>query len=357
MSEKIFTPEEIEQLKKASELFGQRIALIENTSLREFMNEKKITGIPQQQVLLQQAMINVILATSINASSYDKTYQKRFNNPNLRFFQELEALTNETLKTDENSAKTFIKAFLELNAIEILVIDNLDITSKVLMDEVVLKLREFYKDKESIPFNELQINISKISSETLGISNELLKLEACFKLEAENLTNKIKNNYETVRYVIGLILGCFDLLENRLSENFLVYFQSKRTTWQLYYPPKERIEQRLWLKDYFKFPKYAKNYPSFSILFEDWIFKHFREVRHFKAHKEVDTAQTQLKNNLYTIEFDNKEYKYTLSQLKELYRDSFGFLLWVKHLVAKIYFNKGDQPINTEMINYLLKNY
>ena len=173
------------------------------------------------------------------------------------------------------------------------------------MDEAVLQLREIYKSEDTIPFNELQMNFVKITSEILRKSVELLKLEGRIKLEAENLTNKIKNNYETVKYVIGLIMGCFDLLENRLSNKFKNYFHPKKTPWQLYFPPKDRKEIRLWLKDYFNLPQYVNQYHSLSFLFEEWIFTHFREVRHFKAHKEIDTAQTILKNNLYKIEFDN----------------------------------------------------
>ena len=357
MPDVIFTPEEIEKLKKSVEEYGKRIALIENTSFREFMKEKKITGIPLQQAMIQKIAIFAILDTSIDANSYDKTYQRKFNNPNLKFFQELKDLICNALNKNKNSARALIKAFLDLNAIEILVIDNLDITSKVLMDDAVLQLREIYKSEETIPFNELQMNVVKITSDILKKSNELLKLKGRIKTEAENLTNKIKNNYETVKYVIGLILGCFDLLENRLINNLKNYFPPRKTPWQLYFPPKDRKEIRLWLKDYFNLPQYVNQYRSLSFLFEEWIFKHFREVRHFKAHKEIDTAQTILKNNLYKIEFDNKEYKYDLSQLKELYKDSFGFLLWIKHLVAKIYFNQGDQPLNEDLNEYLLKNY
>ena len=357
MPDNRFTPEKIEQLKKSIEQYGKRFALIKNTSFREFMKKKNITGIPLQQVMLQRELIPFILVTSIDVKTYDKSYQRRFKNPNLRFFQELEELISNAMDTDENSTRTLIKTFLNLNAIDILVIDNLDIPSKVLMDEAVLQLKEFYKAKETIPFDELQMNFAKITSEILEKSNELLKLEGHFKSEAENLTNKIKNNYETVRYVIGLILGCFDLLESRLRKNLQEYYHPKKTPWQLYYPPNDRKELRLWLQDYLNLPKYTKQYPSLLYLFEEWIFKHFRELRHFKAHKEIDTAQTTLKNNLYKIEFDNKEYKYSLSQLKELYKDSFGFLLWIKHLVAKIYFNQGNQPLKIDLINYLLKNY
>lgn len=357
MPDVIFTPEEIEKLKKLVEEYGKRIALIENTSFREFIKEKKITGIPLQQSMIQKIVTFAILDTSIDANSYDKTYQRKLNNPNLKFFQELKDLINYSLIKNEDSARSLIKAFLDLNAIEILVIDNLDITSKVLMDEAVLQLREIYKSEDIIPFNELQMNFLKITSDILKKSKELLKLEDRIKSEAENLTNKIKNNYETVRYVIGLILGCFDLLENRLSNNLKNIFPPKKTPWQLYFPPKYRKEIRLWLKDYFNLPQYVNQYQSLSFLFEEWIFKHFREVRHFKAHKEIDTAQNILKNNLYKIEFDNKEYKYTLYQLRELYKDSFGFLLWIKHLVAKIYFNQGDQPLNEDLNKYLLKNY
>jgi len=357
MPDVIFTPEEIEKLKKSVEEYGKKIALIQNTSFREFMKEKKITGIPWQQAMIQKMAIFAILGTSIDANSYDKTYQRKFNNPNLKFFQELKDLISNALNKNKDSARSLIKAFLDLNAIEILVIDNLDITSKVLMDEAVLQLREIYKSEDTIPINELQMNFVKITSDILKKSNELLKLEGRIKSEAENLTNKIKNNYETVRYVIRLILGCFDLLENRLSNNLKNYFHPNKTPWQLYFPPKYRKEFPLWLKDYFNLPQYVNQYYSLSFLFEEWIFKHFREVRHFKAHKEIDTAQTILKNNLYKIEFDNKEYKYTLCQLRELYKDSFGFLLWIKHLVAKIYFNQGDQPLNEDLYKYLLKNY
>jgi len=357
MSDVIFTPEEIEKLKKSMEEYGKRIALIENTSFREFMKEKKITGISLQLVMFQKIAIFAILDTSIYAKSYDKTYQRKFKNPNLKFFQELRDLISNALNKNKDLARALIKAFLDLNAIEILVIDDLDITSKVLMDEAVLQLREIYNSEDTIPFDELQMKFLKITSDILKKSTELLKLEGRIRSEAENLTNKIKNNYETVKYVIGLILGCFDLLENRLSNNLKNIFPPKKTPWQLYFPPKYRNEIRLWLKDYFNLPQHVDHYHSLSFLFEEWIFKHFREVRHFKAHKEIDTAQTILKNNLYKIEFDNKEYKYTLCQLRELYKDSFGFLLWIKHLVAKIYFIQGDQPLNEDLYKYLLKNY
>lgn len=72
----------------------------------------------------------------------------------------------------------------------------------------------------------------------------------------------------------------------------------------------------------------------------------------------VDFNELGEQNNNTTSHIpDNKEYKYTLCQLRELHKDSFGFLLWIKHLVAKIYFNQGDQPLNEDLNKYLLKNY
>ena len=251
MPDDIFTPEEIEKLKKSVEEYGKRIALIENTSFREFMKEKKITGIPLQQAMIQKIAIFAILDTSIDAKSYDKTYQRKFNNLNLKFFQELRDLISNALNKNKDSARALMKAFLDLNAIEILVIDSLDITSKVLMDEAVLQLREIYKSEDAIPFNELQMNFAKITSDILKKSNKLLKLEGRIKSEAENLTNKIKNNYETVRYVIGLILGCFDLLENRLRNNLKYYFHPNKTLWQLYFPPKYRKKKPTMAKGLF----------------------------------------------------------------------------------------------------------
>lgn len=49
---------------------------------------------------------------------------------------------------------------------------------------------------------------------------------------------------------------------------------------------------------------------------------------------------------------NDKIKKYTLLELKKIHKIFFQFLLWMKHLVAKLYFSYEQ-----ELLAYLLKNY
>ena len=158
------------------------------------------------------------------------------------------------------------------------------------------------------------------------------------KIEAEFIINKIKNLYETMRYISGLILGLFDIINDNLECNLSWYFSQNRSVTNYYYPPKNRYKQRLWLKDYLNINEYKKFF-SIKYFFEEWLFKKIKPIRIHDAHRERDVVQDELENGKYIIE--NR--RLSLYDLKDLLKDLYLILYLIIILVAKFYFQDSEK--------------
>ncbi len=298
-------------------------------------------------------LLDFLFQMLFNTKIYDANFQKVLENPRITFFYEFKRLIKETYKKDKEKADEMISTFLKISAIKSFrKSDTRKSTSTMIMDEEMLNLQEYFKNEE-LSFNTV---LEFILSTILSVderTKKLLKIPRRFKLEAENIVNQIKNHYETTRYILGLILALFDILEGNLNENLSWYFSMKKSPLHLYYPPKRRYGSRYWLKDYlFKNNKYSKKFSSLRYMFEDWIFKELRDIRIYKAHREIDTIQDKLYEGKYKIEIAGVLKEFTLKEIDDIEYNIFILILWTKYLVARQYYSN-----NEDLVNYLLKSY
>lgn len=340
--------------KEIAEIIGlikkitKDIGLLDNPYLKKIFVNNRLK-IPYG---LNNMHLSSILLISIDPIKYDCIFQEKLNNPNLKFFGNLEQLIKNVIQKNDASAKLLISKFLEIKIIKnFRKSDTRNLTSSMMMDEEIQNMAEKLK-KNGLDFYSksdiLKASIVNVHRKT----KKLLNIERRKKTEAENLINHIKNHYETMRYIFGLILGLFDILQGCFNPDLSYYYNLRNSPAQLYYPPKNRYKKRLWLKAYFKFPEYGKKFSSIQFLLEEWILKEFRELRIFKAHREIDITQDKLSEGLYKIETETFSKELTLKELDEIERDAFTFILWTKHLVAKLFFANNDN-----LISYLFEAY
>lgn len=334
----------IEGIKKAAEAIG----LLDNPNLKDLLVSKKFKDSIDNYI---PNFLFPLLIISINTKMYDDIFQTILENPRITFFHELKDLIKETYKKDKKKANKMISAFLKIPVINSFnPSDTRRPTSTMIMDEEMLHFREYFEDKE-LDFNTIQEFIKSVFLSVDERTEKLLKIPRRFKLEAEHFVNQIKNHYETNRYILGLVLALFDILEGNFNEDLSRYFSMENSPHRLYYPPRRRYGTRSWLKDYLvNNTKYSKKFTSLRYIFEDWIFKELRDMRIHKAHWEIDIFQDQLHEGKYKIEIGGVLKELTLEEIDENERAIFKFILWTKHLVARQYY-----PNNEELINYLIK--
>jgi len=348
------TAEELKLLEEELKRSSRRMNLLGNENLRKFLSNKGIDFFGP----LVRYNLRFILLTSINIKSYDERFQKITKIKNLKFFEELSRLIQACYKKHQLNTKNLLKAFLELNAIKIIKKNTLNITAKTLMDVEILKLEEVYKDADHIDNSKLTSKLKGILNNIENKVSQLKEYPEQFKQMAVSIINEIKNNYETSRYTVGLILGLIDLLmDNRRDSSF--YFSEFNSPSNLYFPPKNRDVNCCWIQDYMNeklFPDIAVKYSSFKNLFEGWFFPEVAPVRHHKGHAEKDLRQSMLDQGIYLIKVKTgkkeliKQYK--LEDLEKLFDDSFSLNLLTKHTVARSFFKDDDW-----LIDYLAQPY
>ena len=127
--------------------------------------------------------------------------------------------------------------------------------------------------------------IFKCAETSLEKASRLKDLPDEFEKVAENIINEIKNNRESTRYVVGLLRGLFDLL-NEDFKNPNYYFNEKYSAKFHYFGPSRKYNRCCWIYDYLNpqvYENQANQYRSFRLLFENWFFKKIEKIRHYKG--------------------------------------------------------------------------
>lgn len=335
----------IDLIKEGAKNFG----LLDNMNLQEVLTNEKINDSFEN---LKTILIPTLLLDSVNAEVYDEIFQGVLNNHNIRFFQDLEILIQNARNKDKEKTNNLISRFLHIQAINNLTIPvGRKLTSKMLMDEEILDdLKQFQNgETEVMKFFEY---FGSILSSVKEKTDRLLKIPRRLKQEVESYINTIKNHYETIRYVVGLFLGLFDILDNTSMRLFSWYFSKKKSPPLLYYRPKYYKGLKFWLQDYLDNPKFAKKFFSIKYLFESGVFIQLKDVRIHSAHSQIDIQQNKLQEGKYIIEVDRDLKEFTLNEIEDLEKNSYIFILWTKHLIARQFYSN-----NMELVNYLLQNY
>jgi len=335
----------IDLIEESVKNFG----LLDNMKLREVLTNEKFN---ESFKSLITKMLPTILLYFTNAKIYDGIFQGVLDNPNIKFFQNLEILIQNARNKDKEKTNNLISRFLHIPAINNLIIpEGRRLTSKMLMDEEILDgLKQFQNGETEVMkvIEYLGSTLSTVKEKT----DRLLKIPRRLKQEVESYISIIKNHYETIRYVVGLLLGLFDILNNTSMRKSSWYLSKKNFPTRLYYGPKYYYGSKSWLKDYLDNPKFAKKNSSIKYIFEEWIFKQLKDVRIHSAHREIDIQQSKLQEGKYIIEVNRVLKEFTLNEIEDLEKNSYRFILWTKHLIARQFYYNDE-----ELVNYLLEGY
>jgi len=234
-------------IKEGAKNFG----LLDNMKLQEVLTNEKINESFENLITI---MLPKLLLDFVNAEIYDEIFQGILDNHNIRFFQDLERLIQNARNKDKEKTIILISRFLHVLAINNLTIpEGRRLTSKMLMDEEILDgLKQFQNSETEVMkvFEYFGSTLSAVKEKT----DRLLKIRRRLKQEVESYISTIKNHYETVRYVVGLLLGLFDILDNASMRLPSWYFSKRKSPTLLYYGPKYYKGLKFWPKDYLDNP-------------------------------------------------------------------------------------------------------
>lgn len=299
--------------------------------------------------------LSIFILNKINPIDSDKSIQIITNIRNLNFFSELDLLIKKGLKKNKEISNNLISTFIYLDAIQQIKIGDINPIETALMNDAILELKEKYptlkSNKIDIIFNELNLIIPEVEKRAERISKITTEVEK----KSINLLNHIKNNYETTRYIVGLIIGFFDLLANEIEKDIGLYFDKGNSTKFLFFTGKykEKIKRNAPknpLIKYLKESEYCNQFNSIRIIFEEWVIKKYNPYRIFESHWQKDIIQDKLDQGIYKIYINNEEIReFKIDNLEKIYRDLLQFLLWTKGLVARNFFSD-----NQELFSYLI---
>lgn len=340
-------PEELKFLKELIKKGADKLGLLNNPNLEDYLMSDEFGE--RYDIFVNNLLIPLLIEIN-NPQRFDEIFQGFFNKPDLIFYQELEKLIKFAYKKDESKAMKLVSKFLKIPAIDFFkkshsrkLISSFEMTKNIIGLSKEFKNKDFDIHKSIEFMLNILLNVNKETK-------KMLKIPRILKSEVENVINLIKNHYESMRYIVGLILGLFDIVEDNLNRNILWYFSPNKSPTFYYYPPKGHHIHRLRLKNYLNLSKYSESFCSVRYMLEEWIFKIFKDIRIHKAHREIDIIQDELYEGLYKIDIGGVSYKYTLEEIYEIESQAFKFILWVKSIVAKQYY-QNDQ----DLVNYLIR--
>jgi len=257
----------IDLIKESAKKFG----LLDNMRLQEVLTSEKINESFENLITI---MLPTLLLDFVNAEIYDEIFQGILDNHNIRFFKDLEILIQNARNKDKEKTNNLILKFLNILAIKNLTIpEGRRLTSKMLMEfEVLDGFKQFQNGETEVMkiFDYFGSILSTVNEKT----DMLLKIPRRLKQEIESYISLIKNHYETIRYVVGLLLGLFDILDNTSMRLPSWYFSKRKSPTLLYYRSKYYKGLESCLKDHLDNPKFVKKFSSIKFLFERWVFIH-----------------------------------------------------------------------------------
>jgi len=252
-------PDELKFLKELIEKGAEKLGLLNNPNLKDYLMSDEFGE--RYDIFVNNLLIPLLIKIN-NPQIFDEIFQGFFNRPDLIFYQDLEKLIKLAYKKDSSKCIRLVSKFLEIPAIDFFKKSHTrKLMSNIEMTKNIIGLSKEFKNKDfdihkSIEFMlNILLNVNKETT-------KMLEIPKILKLEVENVINLIKNHYETMRYIVGLILGLFDIVEDDLYQNIVWYFSQYKSPTFYYYPPKDHRIHRLWLKDYLSSPKYLESFCS-----------------------------------------------------------------------------------------------
>ena len=91
--------------------------------------------------------------------------------------------------------------------------------------------------------------------------------------------------------------------------------------------------------------RFKNELKSVKIVFENFVFKDYKDLRIHNAHHEDDVEQDQLKEKIYKVLVNGEEKSYTLEEYNNLLKKIFHFYLNFKFLIAREYFIEDHKLI------------
>lgn len=261
----------------------------------------------------------------------------------------MEVLLQHARNKDKEKTSILISRFLQVLSIKKLTTpEGRRLTSKTLMDEKLLDGFEQFQNGETEVmkiFDYFGSILSSVNEKT----DRLLKIPRRLKQEIESYISAIKNHYETIKYVVGLLLGLFDIIDNTSMRLSSYYFTKRKSPTLLYYRSKNYKGLECCLKDYLDNPKFAKTFFSIKFLFEKWVLIQMKDVRIHSAHRQIDIQQNILQEGKYIVEVNKSLKEFTLNEIKDLEKNSFVFILCTKLLISRMFYSN-----NEDLVNYLM---
>lgn len=320
---------------------SKKVSYLDNPNLQRLIREKGLVRPDLTKLNFTLHFLRSILVNSVDIKSYDGKLQNWTGLQNLAFFKELKLLIKEALRQRQSKSKKLIKAFLDLPAILHMKISSLEHTAITLLNDEIVDLNKKYSEVVSNKEREFQKDFTQLFEKVESRTKEILQFPDQLKEEAIRIINDIKNNFETIRFLSGCILGLFDIAYGNVNRNLEFYYQSGKSPHQLYYPKKASNpnNSKDWrISSYLQRTLLRSKFRSIQRLYEYWILKEFKDIRVYKAHKEIEIFQDELEKGKYKISLKYSVKKYTLEQLRTIYNTTGLFLQNIKLLIARSYF-------------------
>ncbi len=337
-------------LQQFSKEFIENLEILNTESVREFLKSKRVNGITQQ-LKLSEAIINLILVISIDSTVYDKHLGESLGDDTLSFFSEVKILLQESVKKDKPATDKLLSQFLNLPAIRKVEKINLTLVEKTLMDDRMLDIETKYQDSDTVEYDKIENDLIRATYQVKQRSKKLSNLPSNTELLAQRILKLINDSLQTARYFFGLLIALLDLLSDRLERKTNTYF-SEQNSYMLLYSRNGTFNNKLIkssLKSYATKSGYKKKLISIKKVIEQHILKEYKDLRIHFAHREVDTEQDSLPEEIYNIKVGEKKVPYSVQELKDIWNDYSTLFLRFKLIIAREFYSDDD------LISYVRK--
>jgi len=322
----------------------ENLEILNNESVLEFLNKKKITNAPPLPFFNE--FKDLLLLRSINPRRYDEYLNKWMERSSLKFFSEIKRMLEISRQKNEVIFNQLLSKFLNLVAIKKIQKVTTNLVQQGLMDDRTLNLEKKFQEKK-VDYATLSSEINLALNDIKERGARLEKSRTNIEKKAHEILRLIKDYIETSRYFIGLIVALLDLNHDRLEEDLDNYFLTANSYLMLYQKDGYQFQKKIMncLKYYPINTEFNLSLNSVKIVFETFVFKEYKDIRIHNAHTDIDVEQDQLKERIYKVKVNGKDKNYTLEELNRLWNDYFSFFQNFKFLIAREFFTEDRDLI------------
>ena len=322
----------------------ENLEILNNESVLEFLNKKKITNAPPLPFFNE--FKDLLLLRSINPRRYDEYLNKWMERSSLKFFSEIKRMLEISRQKNEVIFNQLLSKFLNLVAIKKIQKVTTNLVQQGLMDDRTLNLEKKFQEKK-VDYATLSSEINLALNDIKERGARLEKSRTNIEKKAHEILRLIKDYIETSRYFIGLIVALLDLNHDRLEEDLDNYFLTANSYLMLYQKDGYQFQKKIMncLKYYPINTEFNLSLNSVKIVFETFVFKEYKDIRIHNAHTDIDVEQDQLKERIYKVKVNGKDKNYTLEELNRLWTDYFSFFQNFKFLIAREFFTEDRDLI------------